>query len=110
MTTPSDLLTLEALVAELTEQVATVQRENARLRHQLEGALRRLYGRKTERWQPPVPEQGHLPLAGEAPQSEEASAPRDDDENDPPVAPADRAFLSNFSAACGDLCRVRRRS
>lgn len=89
MATPADLLTLEALVAELTEQVSSVQRENARLRHQLDGALRRLYGRKTERWEPPVPEQGQLPLAGEAPQSEEAPTTRDDDENDPPAAPAE---------------------
>lgn len=87
MGTPSDLLTLQALVAELTEQVAGVQRENARLRHQLDAALHRLYGRKTERWQPPVPEQGHLPLAGDPPPLEESPA-SDDDETDPPAAPA----------------------
>ena len=67
MATPSDLLTLQALVAELHEQVASVQRDNARLRHQLDAALHRLYGRKTERWQPPGPEQGQLPLAGDPP-------------------------------------------
>jgi transposase len=91
MATPSDLLTLEALVAELTEQVANVQRENARLRHQLDGALRQLYGRKTERWQPPVPEQGQLPLAGEAAQSEESAASSDDDEEGPPAVPTGSA-------------------
>ena len=88
MATPSDLLTLQALVAELHDQVARVQRDNARLRHQLDAALQRLYGRKTERWQPPVPEQGHLPLAGDASPSKESPAASDDAENDPPAAPA----------------------
>ena len=74
MATPADLLTLQALVAELTEQVSSVQRENARLRHQLDAALHRLYGRKTERWEPPVPEQGQLPLASDAAQPEESAA------------------------------------
>jgi transposase len=86
MATPADLLTLQALVAELTEQVSSVQRENARLRHQLDAALHRLYGRKTERWQPSVPEQGQLPLAGDASQAEESAASHDEDGDDPPTA------------------------
>jgi len=84
MATPSDLLTLQALVAELTEQVSSVQRENARLRHQLDAALHRLYGRKTERGAPPVPEQGQLPLPGDASPAEESVA--SDDEDEPPAA------------------------
>ena len=84
MSTPSDLLTLQALVIELQAQITAVHHENARLRHQLEGALRRLYGRKTERWLPPVPEQGHLPLAPDATPTAPPAA--DDVEPEPPAA------------------------
>ena len=85
MPTPSDLLTLQALVTELHAQMAQMQRDNARLRHQLDAALHRLYGRKTERWLPAVPEQGELPLASEPPPAA-PPPPADDNEPDPPPA------------------------
>ena len=61
---------MQALVAELQAQLRTAQHDNARLRHQLEQALRRLYGRTAERLED-VPGQGALGLG------------------DPPVAAAD---------------------
>lgn len=43
---------LQGLIAELREQLRTSQRDNERLRHQVEQLARRLYGRKTERVDP----------------------------------------------------------
>ena len=68
------------LVEELREHLRASQRENARLRHQMDQLLRRLYGRKTERFDP---SQTQLDLG---PSSER----RDDDDDDstaPPAAP-----------------------
>ncbi|UCF21493.1 MAG: IS66 family transposase [Gemmatimonadota bacterium] len=60
---------LHGLIEELREQLRTSQRENARLRHQLEQAVRRLYGRKSERRDP---NQGELDLGADpAPPTEE---------------------------------------
>jgi cell division septum initiation protein DivIVA len=47
-----DLPTARALIATLQEQLTTVQRENASLRHQLDVMCRRLFGKKSEKVDP----------------------------------------------------------
>lgn len=44
-----DLATAHALIATLHDQLTTVQRENAALRHQLDVLCQRLFGKKSER-------------------------------------------------------------
>jgi transposase len=50
--TIEDLPTARALIATLQEQLTTIQRENASLRHQLDVLCRRLFGKKSERVDP----------------------------------------------------------
>src|SRR5216683_7019351 len=50
--TIDDLVTARALIATLQEQVTTLQRENASLRHQLDVLCRRLFGKTSERVDP----------------------------------------------------------
>jgi transposase len=47
-----DLSTARALIATLHDQLATLQRENAALRHQLDVLCQRLFGKKSERVDP----------------------------------------------------------
>ena len=44
-----DLSTARALIATLHDQLTTIQRENAALRHQLDVLCQRLFGKKSER-------------------------------------------------------------
>ena len=53
---------LHGLIEELREQLRTSQRDNERLRHQVDQLARRLYGRKTERVDP---NQGELDLGAD---------------------------------------------
>lgn len=69
---------LRELVDELREHLRASQRENERLRHQLDQLLRRMYGRKTERFDP---NQAELDLGS-------SSERRDDDDNDSAAGPA----------------------
>src|SRR6266849_4030184 len=50
--TIDDLVTARALIATLQEQLSTLQRENASLRHQLDVLCQRLFGKKSERVDP----------------------------------------------------------
>ena len=75
---------MQALVAELQAQLRTAQHDNARLRHQLDQALRRLYGRKAERIDA-GPGQGELVLGEPAAAAADAAA--DDERPDDPDAP-----------------------
>jgi transposase len=47
-----DLVTARALIATLQEQLTTIQRENASLRHQLDVLCQRLFGKTSERVDP----------------------------------------------------------
>ena len=47
-----DLATARALITTLQDQVTTLQRENASLRHQLDVLCQRLFGKKSERVDP----------------------------------------------------------
>ncbi len=70
---------LHGLIEELREQLRTSQRENERLRHQVDQLVHRLYGRKTERVDPnqveldlgPVPERGSEDEVKNAPEADE---------------------------------------
>ncbi|MGH7896105.1 MAG: hypothetical protein ACREQL_15645 [Candidatus Binatia bacterium] len=74
---------LRDLVDELREHLRASQRENERLRHQMDQLLRRMYGRKTERFDP---SQAELDLG---PSSERRDAgDADDDDDDSTVGPA----------------------
>ena len=50
--TIDDLVTARALIATLQEQLTTIQRENASLRHQLDVLCQRLFGKTSERVDP----------------------------------------------------------
>lgn len=82
---------LRDLVDELREHLRASQRENERLRHQLDQLLRRMYGRKTERVDPSQAE-----LALGASSERRAAADEDDDSAagsaapDPPATGARR--------------------
>ena len=84
----SDALVIQALVTELQGQLRMAQAENARLRHQLTQALRRLYGRKTE--QLAGADQGTLPLGPPADAAAEATPDDAPDDPDPAAAPGER--------------------
>lgn len=76
---PDDVATLKAMLAELQETVDQLQRVNAGLEHRLDLALRRLYGRLSEKVDP-----AQLVLFGEAMReagesAERQAGDRDDD-------------------------------
>src|SRR6266851_4627559 len=50
--TIDDLVTARALIATLQEQLTTIQRENASLRHQLDVLCQRMFGKTSERVDP----------------------------------------------------------
>src|SRR5229473_2715672 len=76
---------MQALVAELQAQLRAAQHDNARLRHQLEHALRRLYGRKAERLED-VPGQGALVLGDPPAAAADGGADEPPDDPDEPTA------------------------
>jgi transposase len=94
---------LEGLIAELQEQLRVSQRDNARLRHQVDQLVRRLYGRRTERVDPT---QGEFDLGpGAAPPAAE-DAPRVPEPEDEGVATRERARRGR-QALPKDLPRTR---
>lgn len=93
---------MQALVAELHAQLRAAQHDNARLRHQLDQALRRLYGRKAERADA-EPGQGALALG------EPAAAAADEGIPEPPADPEEPAPPAGAGTG-GTLRRRRGRS
>jgi hypothetical protein len=86
---PGDPAILQQMVVELLAVLRDTRRQNEELQHRLDLLLRRLYGPRTERFDPnqPLP----IPDAFEAvaPESSETAAPAPP-EREPGVAPAKR--------------------
>jgi transposase len=99
-----DLVTARALIATLQEQLTTIQRENASLRHQLDVLCQRLFGKTSERVDP---RQLQLALEQLANEPGPISQPIEMDSGETPVRAHGRRRPSGRRPLPGHLPRRR---
>src|SRR3989442_12300533 len=102
--TIADLVTARALIATLQEQLTTIQRENASLRHQLDVLCQRMFGKKSERVDP---RQLHLALEQLANEPGPGTEPIEMASGDTPVREHQRRRPTGRRPLPGDLPRHR---
>jgi transposase len=87
---PDDRETLKRMVLELLATLQEERRDKRALRHRLDLLLRRLYGPRTERFEPNQPSLFDPPATDPEPPAAFAAAPAERAEADPPSAPRRR--------------------